>query len=81
MADVDLSGISIHKLNKFAMEYLMADITKCGALNCSKRFVCARYARPSTPEEAMQKYERHHPEAPWLCFYKLETEQKETLKK
>lgn len=46
----------------------MADTTKCNSPDCSKRFDCGRYTPPSTPGEAMQKYERHHPEAPWLCF-------------
>lgn len=81
MADTDLSGISIHKMNKFSRKYLMADITKCANWHgCPKAEDCYRHTAPDNQFWA-QSYGDFHPEAPWLCFYKRGTEQKETLKK
>lgn len=79
MADIDLSGVSTHKLNKFTREYLMAEITKCANWQgCSKAETCAR-----CPSENEKKYffgASFHPEAPWLCFCKREAERIENDK-
>lgn len=49
---------------------------KCTSSNCEKRFACGRYVQPATAEEAMQKHEKYHPEAPWLCFCPQKEEKK-----
>ena len=54
----------------------MTNNTHCASADCEKRFACDRHVTPATAEEAMQKYEKHHPEAPWLCFYPQKKEKK-----